>query len=369
MNVAESRLVRWTVATGIVLGVVAVLLLRLGNPPNMGICAACFLRDFAGGLQLFSAPAGLQYLRPEIPSFVLGSFVSALAYGELRSRGGASPALRFALGAFVMIGALVFLGCPFRMLLRLAGGDWQSGGVGFLGLLAGIAAGSFCIRRGFSLGSGHDQARPTAFLMPVLALGAVVLIAWIALSGEDPQGLLETKWHAPVLVSIVAALAIGFLGQRSRFCTTGGYRDLMLGEPSALWKGYLALFPTLVLGNLAVDAFFPGSVPQFELGAAPIAHGAHLWGFLGMALVGFGSVLLGGCPFRQMIASGQGNGDASMTVMGLLAGASLCHNFGLAAKPGAGEVIGGPSLAGMIAVVVGLVVCAVLGLTCRRARG
>ena len=31
--------------------------------------------------------------------------------------------MRFILGIFAMIGALAFLGCPWRALLRLAGGD------------------------------------------------------------------------------------------------------------------------------------------------------------------------------------------------------------------------------------------------------
>ncbi len=371
MGSSWSTSVRWSILTGAVLGLGSVLLLRLGNPPNMGICSACFLRDVAGGLQLFSGPAGLQYLRPEVPAFVLGSFVAALAFGELRSRGGSSPVLRFVLGAFVMVGALVFLGCPIRMMLRLAGGDWQTAGVGLLGLLAGVAAGSWLIRRGFSLGSGRDQARPVAMVAPLLALGLAGLVAYLALSGEDPRGLLDTKWHAPILVSFGVALAIGFLAQRSRFCSVAGFRDLVLGERSSFLPGYLALVSAAVIGNLAVDAFFAGSVAQLELGAAPIAHHEHLWNFLGLSQVGLGSILLAGCPLRQMVAAGQGDGDATITVMGLLAGAALCHGFGLTAAPAGPETDGGPAFAGKVAVLVGIAVCAAVGLTCRpgRARG
>ena len=39
----------------------------------------------------------------------------------------------------------------------------------------------------------------------------------------------------------------------------------------------------------------------------PIAHSSHLWNLLGMVLVGWGSVLLGGCPLRQLILAGEGN--------------------------------------------------------------
>ena len=52
-------------------------------------------------------------------------FDTALAFfkKEFRPKGGSSPMLRFLLGVFVMIGALVFLGCPLRMVIRLGGGD------------------------------------------------------------------------------------------------------------------------------------------------------------------------------------------------------------------------------------------------------
>ena len=55
----------------------------------------------------------------------------------------------------------------------------------------------------------------------------------------------------------------------------------------------------------------------------PIAHSAHLWNLLGMVLVGWGSVLLGGCPLRQLILAGSGNGDSTVTVFGMLAGRNV----------------------------------------------
>ena len=106
---------------------------------------------------------------------------------------------------------------------------------------------------------------------------------------------------------------------------------------------------------------------QFKLGfdLQPIAHSSHLWNLLGMVLVGWGSVLLGGCPLRQLILAAQGNGDSAITVFGMLVGAALAHNFGLAGNPDskseAGElIVGGISNAGKIAVVLGLVVMLVV---------
>ena len=51
------------IATGAAIGLIAVLLVKLGNPANMGFCIACFIRDIAGGLGLHQA-AVVQYLRP-----------------------------------------------------------------------------------------------------------------------------------------------------------------------------------------------------------------------------------------------------------------------------------------------------------------
>ena len=81
-----------------------------------------------------------------------------------------------------------------------------------------------------------------------------------------------------------------------------------------------------------------------------MAHTDGLWNGLGMALAGFGCVLLGGCPLRQLVLAGEGNTDSAITVFGLMVGAAIAHNFGLASS---GE---GPTANGKIAVVIGIVV-------------
>jgi len=77
----KSRDLAWFLAAGICIGIFAVVLSKAGNPKNMGICVACFLRDAAGALGLHNA-AAVQYLRPEIPGFLLGAFILALFKGE-----------------------------------------------------------------------------------------------------------------------------------------------------------------------------------------------------------------------------------------------------------------------------------------------
>ena len=134
---------------GTIIGVVAALLVKFGNPGNMGVCVACFTRDVAGALGLHRAVV-VQYLRPELAGFILGSFASALLFREYRPRGGSSPMIRFGLGFFAMVGALVFLGCPWRAYLRLAGGDFTAI-AGIVGLTTGIGIGIMFLYRGLDI--------------------------------------------------------------------------------------------------------------------------------------------------------------------------------------------------------------------------
>ncbi|HPE94173.1 MAG: YedE family putative selenium transporter [Sphaerochaeta sp.] len=329
------------IIAGSIFGILAVGLVALGNPANMGFCIACFYRDIAGSLGLHSA-AAVQYARPEIMGLILGSFVISTIKGEFKSRGGSSPFLRFIIAFFVMVGALVFLGCPFRMILRLAGGDLNAL-VGLFGFAAGIGVGGILLNRGFSLGRSYTQSRAegTAFSAAALILVLIVLFLPMLLkastSGPGSQ-------HAPLLISLAAGLVVGSLAQRTRLCMAGGIRDLFLFKDPTLLFGSVAVLVVAFILNLATGSFKPGFTGQ------PIAHTQWLWNFLGMGLVGYGSVLLGGCPLRQTILAGEGNSDSAVTVLGFLAGAAVSHNFGLASSAQ------GATAAGKIATIVGFAV-------------
>ena len=346
------------ILTGVVIGIAALVLTALGNPANMGFCIACFERDIAGAVGLHSA-AKVQYVRPEIIGLVLGSFLMALASKEWKARAGSSPALRFVLGAFVMIGALAFLGCPLRMVLRLAGGDLNAV-VGLAGFASGIFLGTIFIRKGFTLQRNYATKTLDGTVLPAVMVGLLILFLAVPtlfkLSEEGPGSK-----HAPFLIALLIALVVGALAQKSRICMVGGLRDaVMLGDFHLLY-GFAAIFVVTLVGNLAMNKFNLGFALQ------PIAHSAHVWNLLGMVLVGWGSVLLGGCPLRQLILAAQGNGDSAVTVFGMIVGAALAHNFGLAGNPDskndAGQlVVGGISTAGKVAVIVGLVVLLVIAL-------
>src|SRR4030043_986665 len=156
---------RWgPIITGVAVGILAPLLVFWGNPGNMGIFVVCFTRDIAGALGLQRAGA-VQYIRPEIIGFVLGALGAALAFKEFKPRTGSSPLVRFLLGMFAVFGALVFLGCPWRAYLRLAGGDW-SAIFGILGLIAGIGIGIGFLKFGFSLGRNRPAPKALGWGIP-----------------------------------------------------------------------------------------------------------------------------------------------------------------------------------------------------------
>jgi YedE family putative selenium metabolism protein len=348
------------IVVGSVIGIVAGFLQKFGNPPNMAICVACFGRDIAGALGLHRAVL-VQYLRPEILGFILGSFSAALVFKEFKPSGGSAPVTRFVLGMIAMIGALVFLGCPWRVMLRLAGGDGNAL-FGLAGLVVGVWIGTLFFRQGYNLGRSQVQSTGTGLILPLIALGLLALrLIYPPVAGEAQSGVLwysqsgPGAMYAPLLFSLTAGLGIGFLAQRSRFCTMGAIRDVLLFRHWHLMYGFIALLAAALAINLVLGQFTPGFEGQ------PVAHTMWFWNFAGMLMAGLAFALAGGCPGRQLFAAGEGSNDAGVFVLGLIAGAALAHNFGLASSPA------GLGVHGMVAVLVGLAMLAFIGVTnCKR---
>lgn len=332
---------------GVVIGIISVVLVILGNPGNMGFCIACFLRDIAGAVKLQTAPV-VQYVRPEIIGLILGSFLISVIKGEFKPRGGSAPVTRFFIAFLVMIGALVFLGCPFRMVLRLAAGDLNAL-VALFGFIFGIAIGCFFLTKGFSLGRAKTQSRAEGLALPASTVLLFVLFlavpAIFAFSEKGPGSM-----HAPIFISLSAGLIVGVLAQRTRMCMVGGIRDVILVKDWTLLGGFLAIFVSALVMNIVTGKFNLGFSGQ------PVAHSQQLWNFLGMTIVGLGSAMLGGCPLRQLVLAGEGNTDSAVAVLGLVAGAAFAHNFSLASSAYSAESVGGPSLYGKVAVVSAIVI-------------
>lgn len=350
----QKKEVRNILIAGLVTGIIGAALVLFGNPKNMGFCIACFLRDTSGALGLHKAEA-VQYIRPEIIGLVLGSFIVALISKEFRPKGGSAPLTRFILGFFAMIGCLMFLGCPFRMVLRLAGGDLNAI-FGLVGFVAGILLGIFFLNKGYSLKRTYAMSKCEGFIFP--AIQATFLVLLVVAPGFilfSPEGAGPGALHAPIIISLIAGLIVGALAQKTRLCMVGGIRDFVLFKDVKLLSGFVAIFAAALIVNLILTGVTDGTYFRLAMTDQPVAHVDGLWNALGMLLAGFACTLLGGCPLRQLILAGEGNTDSAVTVLGLMVGAAFAHNFGLASS-GAG-----PTTNGKIAVIIGIIVVAAIG--------
>jgi len=339
---------------GIIAGLGAALLAFLGNPKNMAFCIACFIRDTAGAMHFHSAEV-VQYVRPEIIGIILGAFVISLLTREYRSTAGSSTALRFFLGVIMMVCALVFLGCPLRMVLRMAAGDISSY-VGLVGFAAGVATGAFFLKKGFSLGRAYTAKKEGGYALPIVVAVLFILVLTVpslfAFSEKGPGSL-----HAPALVALAIGILVGIIAQKSRMCFAGSIRDIVLLKDFRLMSVIGGLFVVMLAYNLITNNFA-------FVAFGPVAHAQTLWNILSMYAVGFAAVLLGGCPLRQLVLAGTGSSDSVITVLGMFVGAGLAHNFKLAGAPaavadaakGIEASAGGPGVNGQIFVIASIVI-------------
>ncbi|HEY3309005.1 MAG TPA: YedE family putative selenium transporter [Desulfuromonadaceae bacterium] len=351
MNMRDRDL--WMVIlSGLALGTLGVMLSVWGNPANSGICVSCFIENSAGALGLHNNPR-MQYLRPELIGFLLGALASAAIGREFRSHGGSAPLLRLIAGIFLIIGCAVFIGCPIKLLLRLTAGDLTAV-AGVLGLVCGVWIGIKAAVNGVELGSQRAEKTGSGLLMPFLFL---LMLAFLIMRPDfinfssQGSGAEAAPW--------VAALAIGFLlgglAQRSQFCITGSIRDLiMVGLRSYMPWGLGTFLASALIVSAATGRLHLGLYGQ------PGAHLEHLWSFLGMLLVGWLSILLGGCPFRQLVKAGEGNTDAGLVVVGMFIGGGIAQSWGIAATAA------GVSMYGKAAVLAGLAFVLVVSLLFRK---
>ena len=336
------------ILTGGIIGLIAAILVKFGNPANMGFCIACFIRDIAGSLGFHRAEV-VQYIRPEIIGLIVGAYLMAIYKKEFSSKGGSAPITRFFLGIAVMIGALMFLGCPLRMVLRIGGGDLNAV-VGLGGFIVGIAVGIFFLNKEFSLKRNYKVSKIDGHVLPIVNVGLLILLlaapAFLFFSSKGPGAM-----AAPIWMALLAGLVVGALAQRTRLCMVGGTRDLIMFKDNYLLLGFLSIIVFSFIGNLVLK-----NGVAFTFANQPVAHSDGLWNFIGMILVGWASFLLGGCPLRQLILAGEGNTDSGIVFLGLFVGAGVAHNFKLASSPN------GPTPNGQIAVIICLVAVLIISI-------
>lgn len=342
------------IIVGAVIGLIAVWLQKLGNPANMGICVACFERDVAGGLGLHRA-AIVQYLRPEIMGLVLGSLAAAIATREFKPRGGSAPIVRFVLGMIAAMGALVFLGCPWRAILRLAGGDGNAI-LGLAGLATGIWFGTLFFKKGYSLGRSNSQSVVSGALFPVIVVCLLLLYLIFPQIPDQPQSgplFYSVKGpgsqHAPFIASLGLAFIIGIFAQRSRFCTMGAFRDLFLFRYTHLFLGLAAMFAAAFIANALTGGL------KFGFEGQPVAPQRLS---VELSWDGYRRPCLRTrrrMPRPTAVHVGEGDSDAGILPSACWSAAAMAHNLGTASS---GTGIG---VYGMQATIIGFVVCLIIG--------
>lgn len=162
-------------------------------------------------------------------------------------------------------------------------------------------------------------------------------------------------------LTLGVGLAVGWIGQRSRFCTIAGLRDFLLARDTTLLLGVVALFAAGWAMHPIMDLVTAGNAPavveeqQYQpapedvlvvpaasgVPAATPPGGAATGGglpapglamliFLGGVGLGLVSTVVGGCPFRQHVLAGQGSGESRWYLVGFYVGALV---FGFWSTP------------------------------------
>jgi uncharacterized membrane protein YedE/YeeE len=135
-------------------------------------------------------------------------------------------------------------------------------------------------------------------------------------------------------ITLLFGILIGYLAQRSGFCSIGGFRDFFMFRHTRLLFGFVALIIGAFAGYLvfwmitpaafehfawALASGFLSPVPGAPAGLPDAAY--VLLAVIGGIGVGIVGVLLGGCPLRQLTMTSEGNMKALFFVIGMCIGA------------------------------------------------
>ena len=121
------------------------------------------------------------------------------------------------------------------------------------------------------------------------------------------------------LVFLSIGIIIGFLGQNSRMCFIGGFRDFLLVRDTGLLEGLFAFlgatwfFMVILRLTGIIQTNYPSITRIFfsPFGILSLAGGIA---------IGFFSTLSGGCPMRHHVMLGQGRIDSAFFFIGFYAG-------------------------------------------------
>ncbi len=325
----------------ILAAVCATLLTKFGNPIDGGISISCFLRDIAGALGMHEI-LQFSYIRPEIIAIVFGSTIIVMLKKGFQPTASSYALMYLVIGMVMAFSIFVFVGCPMRLVLRLAGGD-PSALFALPGFIFGIWIATHVLEFNFTPAPKQKISPiPAGLFHCGILLLAILLIL-------KPLGITLThSRHAPLLASLVFGSIFGIAAQQGKLCFVSGFRNVFLIRDFTWLVGTLIFIITALVINAVLG--------QLHIGKQVIGSDDLLWNFLSMVQIGMASTFIGGCPLRQLICASQGNTDSALCIIGITIGASLAYNLNIAFSGGSLELIG------KIAVGGGIILLLVIGM-------
>jgi uncharacterized protein len=139
-----------------------------------------------------------------------------------------------------------------------------------------------------------------------------------------------TAWEF-ALAMLVMGVIVGYLGQRSRFCTISGIRDFFLVKDSYRLKGLIGIIVGGMIGLVIVNKL-GGNIPSFTKSGTwqfmPLLKGGLNvvptilvpLSAIGAFFMAYFSVMAEGCPFRQHVMAGEGRLSGILYLAGLVSG-------------------------------------------------
>ncbi len=140
-----------------------------------------------------------------------------------------------------------------------------------------------------------------------------------------------------VIGSLFIGLVAGFLGQRSRMCFIGGFRDLLLIRDKELLKGAISFFASAwltiwilyLIGRIFpfLQQYTDVRLTEYPRIIEAVFSKFGLISFIGGFGLGLFSTLAGGCPLRQHVMAGQGRVGSLLYLGGFYIGILIYYFF------------------------------------------
>ena len=185
-------------------------------------------------------------------------------------------------------------------------------------LQVGILTGVFFLNKGYTLKRTYRLSKTEGFLFPAIqscVFHSACRNACFYLTLQQQTAVLAEN-TLPSSSALLAGLIVGALAQRTRLCMVGGIRDMILFCESKLLLGFLAILVSALVCNFILTAVTSGTLfPTWICSVSQLPILTVCGIFWVCIWTGFGCVLLGGCPLRQLVLSGEGNSDSAITVI------------------------------------------------------